>query len=175
VQGRLNPVFDSLFINSLRDTGRLVFAIQAVQTVLFSSAYYRNLFSYDVEGQATMRRFIPSQVPIRWRGLIVVGSFVALHFVLLISTIRLYVSSQSFRNLSSPSPTANYSALENDGNYIGNSAGTLVEAQTKFDIERCLDECVGNQSLSIDGYVLTTILIRDSSLRYRATLQGENK
>ncbi|KAF8244052.1 hypothetical protein K440DRAFT_663688 [Wilcoxina mikolae CBS 423.85] len=95
VQGRLNPVFDSLFINTLLETGRLVFAIQAVQTVLFSSAYYRNLFSYDVEGQATMRRFISAQVPVRWRGLIVVGSFVALHFVLLISTIWLYVRSQS--------------------------------------------------------------------------------
>jgi hypothetical protein len=119
----LHPVFNSLFINTLRSTGELVLAIEAVQTLLYASAYYQTMFAFDMEAQATMQLFTPVLVPTRWRGLIMVGSFVALHLVLLTSTIWLYVGSQSFRGQSNSN--VNYEALQKGRKHIGGGAGRI--------------------------------------------------
>jgi hypothetical protein len=171
--GKLNPVFNALFINTLRDTGKLVFAIEAVQTLLYASAYYQTMFAFDMEAQATMTLFTLVLVPRRWRGLIVVGSFVSLHFILLASVIWVYVSSRSFRSQSSTNTS--YEALENGGKngrkYIGDSADPLVVPLEDFETQTPHNEYVGEQTISsVVGDILTTIRDSVSSMRHRATL-----
>jgi hypothetical protein len=166
-------VFNALFINTLRDTGKLVFAIEAVQTLLYASAYYQTMFAFDMEGQATMTLFTLVLVPRLWRGLIVVGSFVALHFILLTSIIWVYVGSQSFRSQSTTNTS--YEALENGGKngrkYIGDSADPLVVPLEDFETQTSHNEYVGEQTISsVEGDILTANRDSVSRMRHRATL-----
>jgi hypothetical protein len=59
--------------------------------------------------------------------LIIVGSLVALHLVLVIPTTWLYVHGKSFKSVSSTN--AIYESVENGKKYTGDSADPLVEVQ----------------------------------------------
>lgn len=70
----LHTIYNELFVKVLRDTGKLVLAIEAVQTLLYSTAYYQNMFDFDMEAQVNIKPFALTLLPKRWWGLIIVGS-----------------------------------------------------------------------------------------------------
>ncbi|KAF8242884.1 hypothetical protein K440DRAFT_664464 [Wilcoxina mikolae CBS 423.85] len=98
-QKEIHAVYQAIFRNALQDTGSLVLSIQAVQSLLYASAYYQNLYTYDMSENAFIRNFTSGLAPVQWRGFATVTSFVVLHFTLMTLIISVYIRSESFAKL----------------------------------------------------------------------------
>jgi len=124
----LHSIFQAIFRNTLHDTGLLVLSIHAVQSLLFSSAYYDNLYTYDKEDNATIRLFANGQAPVQWQGYATVVFFVMLHFTLMALIVSVYLQSESFENL--PSHTQSYEAVDKDEKDTCDSVGFVFDRHT---------------------------------------------
>ncbi|KAF8244907.1 hypothetical protein K440DRAFT_646678 [Wilcoxina mikolae CBS 423.85] len=95
-ENKLDPTVAAIFNNTLRDTGRLSLAMEAVSSVLHSTTYYRNLVSIHPADRAVMRFSIVQAIPRRWTGFVVMLSLLAAHFLLLTAIVVVFSHSESF-------------------------------------------------------------------------------
>jgi hypothetical protein len=92
----LGTIPRSLFANTLRDTGQLSLAWEAISMTLFSAHYYSNLDFYDLARNATMSFFQPHLIPQQFTGFYAVSGILALHFVLLDLILLAFFTSRTF-------------------------------------------------------------------------------
>ncbi|KAF8252530.1 hypothetical protein K440DRAFT_631257 [Wilcoxina mikolae CBS 423.85] len=93
-----DPWVETLFVNTLRDTGMLALAWEASVTYVFTTHYAKYQGVADVNGDVKVRMLEEHVIPRQWQGLAVVLGVVALHLALLLVVGACFARSKSFKN-----------------------------------------------------------------------------
>lgn len=81
------------FVQEILQTGGSVaFALQSVLTLLASMAYYDNLGNFNKEAEVELTFFVLANVTLFFRGFLTVAAVIALHVVLMVVTIILFLT-----------------------------------------------------------------------------------
>ncbi|TRX97979.1 hypothetical protein FHL15_001189 [Xylaria flabelliformis] len=99
---RFNPILDSIFSDTLKETKNPAIAMQAFFTTVLRTIYYATLPYFDYDQEAVMRLAVPKQIPSGYRGFISVSSLVAAHIVLTYAAVVIFILKGRLLDLHNP-------------------------------------------------------------------------
>ncbi|KAI0192989.1 hypothetical protein EV127DRAFT_490204 [Xylaria flabelliformis] len=99
---RVNPILDSIFSDTLKETKNPAIAMQAFFTTVLRTIYYAALPYFDYSQEAVMRLAVPKQIPSGYRGFIAVSSLVAAHIVLTYAAVVIFILKGRLLDLHNP-------------------------------------------------------------------------
>ncbi|PHH60608.1 hypothetical protein CDD81_1398 [Ophiocordyceps australis] len=81
----------NLFSDIFNHTGNLALALQSLYTVAFLASYYRIYPIFNVSQNASAQSWEPHNIPTRWSGFASIMVLLAIHILVLVFTIALFV------------------------------------------------------------------------------------
>lgn len=107
---------DAIFVQTLQETGNPALALQALNTVLTQVTYYDSLPRFELSSPAQYRMVSRVSVPARWTGFAVVTVLLAMHSIMLIAAVVVFLLTTEHTQLGSTWQTvAQISSRETSG------------------------------------------------------------
>lgn len=97
----LHPIYTAVIRQSLADSGPAK-TLQAFWTLVYQSYYYDTLPFYDYMWNGTYESWVPVQVPVRRHGFITICSLAAIHLLLILSILSVFLRQTRFSRLHEP-------------------------------------------------------------------------
>jgi hypothetical protein len=86
----------------LQTTNRPALALQAWWTLLFAAYYYDNLPLFDITAPAAVARWEKTLVPVRWTGLATVAGLAAVHALVMVVVLCMFLQRARFSVVRDP-------------------------------------------------------------------------
>lgn len=87
----MHVTHDAIFTQTLKETGNPALALQALNTVLTQVTYYDSLPRFELSSPAQLRMVSKVSVPAKWTELIIVMVLLAMHSIMLIAAIVVFL------------------------------------------------------------------------------------
>ncbi|KAF3929134.1 hypothetical protein ABW20_dc0110569 [Dactylellina cionopaga] len=88
---RVNEIHRALFSDVITTTRNPALALQALLTSLMSVVYYDRAGQFDIAANSTAIFSTTTDIPARWRGLLIIATIIGTHFLFFFLTLGLFL------------------------------------------------------------------------------------